>query len=282
MNYQSLLVYVSDPERSARTLEVASDIAARFDAHLTGIFIHEPAYYRYPLAYQTTTPPDFEDYEQKSQKLAEESEAAFEVACRASGVNKTEWRFVKGEPLRTLSLHARYADVVLMPQGDTGDTTEPGSDDPDLPAKVAIASARPVIAVPREGHFNTVGSRILLAWNASREATRAVTAALPLLRCAEKVSILVINPKTDDKGHGDDPGSDIALYLSRHQVIVDAIHVESARDSVAETLYQGTVELDANLICMGAYGHSRLRELVLGGVTRELMRDMPIPLLLAH
>lgn len=282
VEYQSLLVYVNDGQSSVRSLDIASDMAVRFDAHLTGIFIHEPAYTRYPLAYEASVVPDFEAYEQEAEKQAENAKMAFESACNAYGVNETEWRFAKGETLRTLSLHARYADAVIMAQAETGHTTERGSDDFNLPAKLAIASARPVIAIPREGHFKTAGSRILVAWNASREATRAVTAALPWLRGAEKVSVLVINPETDSKGRGDEPGSDIALYLSRHNVNVDAVRVENTRDSVAKALCQAAKEMNADLICMGAYGHSRLRELALGGVTRETMRAMPVPVLLAH
>lgn len=112
------------------------------------------------------------------------TKVAFEQSCKAYGIVKTDWQFVQGETLQTLSRHARYSDAVVMSQANVEYPPNSPGTDPDLPAKVAMASARPVICVPFQGHPKTIGRRILIAWDDSREASRAVTAALPFLRTA--------------------------------------------------------------------------------------------------
>lgn len=281
MSYKSLVVYANGMHGSTRTLNTAAALAARWSAHLTGVCIHEPLYYHYPMAYQVDLTPDLADDMGSAERRSQEDKAAFEKACQAYGVDNTDWRFSTGEILRTLNLNARYADLVLMPQADEN-AVNTEYVDRDLPAKLAIASGRPVIAVPYAGEFETVGQRILVAWDASREATRAVREALPLLHDAEQVTILSINPKSGDyKGHGEDPGADIALYLSRHDIKVDVAQIVS-EINVADALLSRAADLGSDMICMGAYGHSRLRELALGGATRKIMQEMTVPVLFAH
>lgn len=283
MNYKSVVVYVDDAKRSQRALNTAAEIAARFDAHLTATFIYEPLYYRYPLAYEGGVIPDFTDDTKLANEEAAAVQAEFEKACRAYGVDKCDWRYEEGELLSTLSLQARYADLVVVTQASPDVEEGDLNTDPDLPAKLAIASGRPVLVAPYAGQHTTIGKRVMVAWNASREATRAVSDALPLMDGTEQVNILAINPETGDyRGHGEEPGADIALYLSRHGINVEATQTVSGASSIADTLLSRAADLGSDLICMGAYGHSRLRELTLGGVTRKLLREMTVPVLLSH
>lgn len=281
MGYKSLLVYVTDSQHDARAMDTASVVAQHFDAYLTALFVHDPIYYRYPLRYEGHKLGSSEEVPGKD-RHTKATKVAFEQSCKAYGIVKTDWQFVQGGTLQTLSRHARYADAVVMSQANAEYPPNSPGADPDLPAKVAMVSARPVICVPFQGNPKTIGRRILIAWNDSREASRAVTAALPFLRTAECINILVVNPETDSKGNWRDPAAGVAHYLSRHDVEITAVRMESGVDNVTDTLLWGAGKMDADLICMGGYGHSRLRELVLGGVTREMIRESSIPILLAH
>ncbi|HET7313343.1 universal stress protein [Salinisphaera sp.] len=270
MNYKSLIVAITEVSLDRAAIDRAAALAARFDAHLTGLFIYEPPYYHYPLAY-----PNIADLDPEAaggtDAATQAARAAFESACRAHGVETHEWRFVRGETLHTLALHARYADAMLMSGGH-------------LAARLAIVSSRPVITVPEADRDRPLGRRIVLAWNASREATRAATSALPLMVGAERLCVLVIDSNgASQRQLGANPGADIALYLARHGVEAQVRHADKNTRGIADTLLTEALEMDADLICMGAYGHSRLRELVLGGVTRDVIdAPPPVPLLLAH
>jgi len=145
---------------------------------------------------------------------------------------------------------------------------------------LALGVGRPVLIVPRYGTFETVGERVLVAWNGSREATRAVHDALPLLKLASSVTVLSIDPEHDT---GDRiPGADIALHLARHGVAAEGMSTVGLDISVGDLLLSRAADLGADLIVMGAYGHSRVRELVLGGATRHILQHMTVPVLMSH
>jgi nucleotide-binding universal stress UspA family protein len=123
---------------------------------------------------------------------------------------------------------------------------------------------------------------VLVAWNASREATRAVNDALPLLEKAGRVTILAVNPRGGIGGHGDVPAADIALHLARHGVRAEAAHTVATDIPDGEALLSYAADIGADMMVSGGYGHSRARELVFGGVTRTLLHEMTIPVFLSH
>jgi len=139
-----------------------------------------------------------------------------------------------------------------------------------------------VLVVPYAGTFSAPGQRVLVAWNASPQATRAVNDALPLLARAAKVTILAINPAGGSRGHGEVPGADIALHLARHGVRAEATHVYADDIEVGDVILSRAADFSADLIVMGAYGHARLREIVLGGATRSLFEHMTAPVFMSH
>jgi nucleotide-binding universal stress UspA family protein len=145
-----------------------------------------------------------------------------------------------------------------------------------------IDSGRPVLAIPYAGNFESIGQRVLVGWNASREASRAVHDALPLLAKAESTCVFLANPKRGLAAHGEEPGADIARHLARHGLKVEV--AKTVADDVADSalLLNHASDMGADLLVMGAYGHSRLREFILGGVTRSLLREMTVPVLLSH
>jgi nucleotide-binding universal stress UspA family protein len=123
---------------------------------------------------------------------------------------------------------------------------------------------------------------VLVGWNAGREATRAVHDALPLLVKASSVTITAVNPRVGLGAHGQEPGADIARHLARHGVTVEVEHTAAPEIGAADILLNRASELSADLLVVGAYGHSRLREFLLGGVTRSLLHQMTLPVLLSH
>ena len=204
-------------------------------------------------------------------------EAAFRDCLRRNAI-EGEWRTAEGVLPTTVGLHARYADLCVVGQPNA---YEPQDADGVTVAAV-MTSGRPVLAVPFAGEFPTIGERVLVAWNASREAARALNDALPLLMGAKQVTVLAINPHRGIGGDGDVPAADIALHLARHGLKAEATHTVTKDISDGEALLSYAADIGADLIVAGAYGHSRARELVFGGVTRTLIAEMTAPVLLSH
>jgi nucleotide-binding universal stress UspA family protein len=139
-----------------------------------------------------------------------------------------------------------------------------------------------VLVVPHDWAPGSLGERVLIAWDARREAARAVSDALPILRQAASVLVMSINPRSTPLGHGEVPGADIALHLARHQIEAEARSVETDRMDVGDALLAFAADRGRDLLVMGAYAHSRTRELVLGGATRTILKRMTLPVLMAH
>ena len=149
---------------------------------------------------------------------------------------------------------------------------------------MVLASGRPVLVVPYVGTYPRVGDRVMIAWDASREAARAVADALPLLQAAQQVITLSANPDSGGRSdrHGDLPGADIARHLARHGVRVEAQRLSAKEISIADMLLNRIADEGIDLLVMGAYGHARVREIWLGGVTRRLMQHMTVPVFISH
>lgn len=275
MGLKDLLVHVDNDPACGTRLDVAVALAAKHGAHLTGLHVLKEA--PLPGYVEIELPPSLrEDSRRRQEELARQAAERFHERARRRGI-RGEWRLERGDVRGTMKLHARYADLTVVGQGrDLGDAP---SDLAFLPEELALGVGRPVLVVPRYGTFETVGERVLIAWNGSREATRAVHDALPLLTRATKVTVLSIDPH--------DPGSrvpsaDITLHLARHAVSAEADSTVALDIAVGDVLLSRAADLGADLIVMGAYGHSRVREMVLGGATRSILRQMTVPVLMSH
>jgi nucleotide-binding universal stress UspA family protein len=189
---------------------------------------------------------------------------------------------VEGVPLAVISLHGRYADIVVVGQKDPGG--EEGVYNRGLPDELILSLGRPVLVIPHSGEFPAIGERIIVAWDASRLAARAVNDALAFLEVAKEVTVLAVNPKTGEgeRGHGDIPSADICLHLARHGVRAEAQQMQAEELGVGQVLLSRAIDKGADLMVCGAYGHARWREIVLGGVTRHLLAHMTIPVLMSH
>lgn len=179
-----------------------------------------------------------------------------------------------------LALHVRYADLALIGQPEeTGGMAGPQR---ALLEELLFHSGRPVLIVPWAGTSKPAPKTVMVAWDASGTAARALADALPILRHADKVVVLVA---IDDKpnSHGDEPGADIALHLARHDIDVDVRRIPLGSDvSAADLLLSQAADLGADMMVMGGYHHSRIREAVLGGVTRTIVDTMTVPVLMSH
>lgn len=290
MTYKSILVHIDDSSRSAARLDFAIDMANAHKAHLTGIYV-----LRAPTAVlyaEGGMPVEFYEKEAAAtQELAKAAKTAFEKRLAKEGLS-SEWREAQGDHAEILVTNARYADITVMGQTDLDDTSS--STPPDLAELVALSAGRPILTLPFAGSFKYGKPHIMVAWNGGREATRAIHDTLPVLQAAKKVTVLVVSQKQDAEGHGEQPGADIALYLARHGVKAEAHYVVAPRDShgghrfampkvdVGDEVLSRAADFGADMIVMGAYGHSRLRELVLGGVTHHVFRHMTVPVIVSH
>ena len=178
-----------------------------------------------------------------------------------------------------IAVHARYCDLVVMGQVDP-QTSVPGGR--HMADDVVLSSGRPVLVVPYIGANGSVGDKVVVAWDAGRESTRAVNDALPILSAAKTVTVLSVNPRIDLEGHGEQPGADIALHLARHGCKVEVNHLESREISIGDTILSFLADRGTDLLVMGGYGHSRWREVVLGGVTRHISEHMTVPVFMSH
>lgn len=276
-NIKTILVQAVEGEAGAELLAEAAALANAHSAHLVALVIGaEPVPSYAPLP---DMPLDgyFEELQAVRQHVRETVEWVGErltptgISFEARGV-----ACPTGVAGTTIARQARYADVTIVPRGDSRSNWQ------ELYEAALFESGRPVILWPRGAKLEALGDRVAIGWDAGAEASRAVGDALALMSGASDVRVVVVDPRVDADGHGDQPGADLATMLSRHglPVTVDAIPSESR--SVAEALLRHAEGVGADLVVAGAYGHSRFSEIILGGATRDLMRETKVPLLMAH
>lgn len=281
MPYKDILVVLDDTSECRERVDVAVRLARKHEAHLTGLFVVEYGYI--PTYAEAQIPQEVLAHRREMARAAATGvQEAFERQAQDAGIS-AEWRMVDGDSVRVVSLHSRYADLTVIGQNSPDGGGGFGSC-PNLAELVVLGCGRPVLTVPYVGKYPVVGQRVMIAWDARREAARAVADALPMLGAADSVAILSVNPISgkSDGYHGEMPGADIALHLARHGVNVEAQRVETRDVSVANMLLNRVADQSIDLLIMGAYGHTRVRELVLGGVTRQVFRQMTVPVLMSH
>lgn len=281
MSYKTILVHVARDRHARQRIDLAARIAAAEEAHLIGVAPTGVTrlIYQSRLIYEGGAASGLEEHIHELTRRARSALADFEDIARRSGVRSYEARQIDDEAGGGISLQARYSDLVVIGQTDPGDAAALTAD--DFPEFVVMNSGRPVLILPYAGTFETVGQRALIAWDASTSATRAITAALPLLRRADNVDVVVFNADQRGDAHGEQPGADIGLYLARHGIKVNVVRQKTDID-VGNALLSIATDLGSDLLVMGGYGHSRFREILLGGVTRTVLQSMTVPVLMAH
>ena len=278
MSYKNFLVHLDDRKSCAGRVAAAISLAQAHEAHLTGLYIAtDPVL---PSNLRAEAPPEYMRMLLEQQKEAMVvAEQNFGETMRKAGVNADcrSTHMTSSLIPTVISLHARYADLVVLGQPEPDARGEYQSSNAE---DVIMSSGRPALVVPYIGPGKTLGQRVMVAWDGGREAARAVGDAMPLLEKAESVSVVVINPKSGD--HEAQPGADISLHLARHGIKVEAQQLEIRDMSVADAILSRMADQAIDLLVMGAYGHSRIREWVLGGTTRQIFAQMTVPVLMSH
>lgn len=279
MSYKTILVHVDQSPHAASRIALAVHLAASEQAHLVGSALTGITAEYYRNMNVTFGGPLTQEHLDELKRDAELALDRFEHQARNAGISY-ERRYSNNEADVGLVQQARYADLVVLSQ------TDPGLSGPallrQLPEHVALHGGRPVLLVPYAGAFQHLDHHALVAWDGSRAATRAVTDALPMLCSSRQVTLAVFERARHDQP-GDLPGADIAPYLARHGVRLEVVQQSSqAGDDVGAALLSLAADRGADLLVMGAYGHQRWREILLGGVTRRVLQSMTLPVLLAH
>ncbi|MFJ1468248.1 universal stress protein [Massilia orientalis] len=278
--YKTIVVHVDGSPQQDSRMAAAARLAREHGAHLVGSAATGISWTDYLLltgSMAAPVPPaDFDGL----RETAALHLRAFTDRAAKLGVASVETRLIEDTADGALLLQARYADLVVLSRDVD---PEPGIPPRvrRLPEHVALRGPRPVLVVPPAYADAPIAATVVAGWDGSTQALRALAAALPLLARADGVRLVLVNPDRLSDAHGEQPGADMALYLARHGVKVDVV-LERTHATAGDALMALARTAGAGLIVAGAYGHSRYREWVLGGVTRELLERAPVPLLLAH
>jgi nucleotide-binding universal stress UspA family protein len=273
---KTLLVHVDAGQRSAARLRAGRQLASRLQASLHALYAVNPAVLGVPieLAAAGATASIAEEIDEG--RLATARKVLQQVASEP-GV-PIAWHEASGLALDAVAQQARCADLLLLGQHEpgSGDGGVPG----DFAASLLMASGRPALVLPYVDTVKTIGGTVLVAWKDAPEAARAVAAALPLLQQAKRVHVASWG---EEDGALATPGLDIEGYLHAHGVQAQRHrYAAAAGGDVGELIQSLAADLSADLLVMGCYGHSRARELVMGGASRTLLRSMSLPVLMSH
>jgi len=281
MPYKTILMHCNDKRRIKALLAPVVRLAEQFQSHLIGLSVVPPV-----AVIPTGVPgaPDTMVLDEHCKIYRSENpamKAAFEEAALDRGF-VAEWRDDDAGAFSvadTVLPYARAVDLVAVSQSDP---EWPMSGYLDIADRLVIEGGRPVLIIPNSGQYERVGDRVLVAWNARREAARAVFDALPVLQRAKEVRVVWVNPQSERETAQDVPAADICTALARHGVKCQATEQVAPRAGVGETLSACAKEFGADLLVMGCYGHTRLREFVFGGASRHILYNMAVPVLMSH
>lgn len=279
--YKTILLLVTGDDAAATNrLEVALALASACEAHLVALsLVGEPQIYP---AMGVSFPLDLLNAErERSEARADELLAGVRAAADRAGVpidTRRETALVDnlGD---VFAQHGRHADLVIVGQPDPDMVSASES---MLVETAFMSTGRPALIVPYIGAKPVPPRQIICSWDGSREAARALRDALPLLASATSVTLMVVRPEHLGNRVGEQPGADVATFLARHGVRVEVKTEPAAGLGVGDVLLSAASDQGADLIVMGGYGHSRLREIVFGGTTAHLLAHMTVPILLSH
>jgi nucleotide-binding universal stress UspA family protein len=279
MSYKSILVHVDQTTQSRERIRLAAAITEIEQAHLIGTAMTGISHLVFEEGAFNQNDPAFDHHLKKLRLYAEQSLENFTNVINETRVTSVETRLMDDDAVSGMTQQARYADLLVVGQFDPA-CGVPGVM-ADFPESVVMNSVRPVLIMPHTGRFSAAPKKIVIAWDASMTATRAIMNALPLLKRSSRTDIVIFNPTVHPETHGEQPGADIALYLSRHDINVNVI-CRDTRVNEGEALLSYCADETMDLIVMGGYGHTPFREMVLGGATREILLSMTIPVLMTH
>jgi nucleotide-binding universal stress UspA family protein len=278
MIIKDIVVNLSVAEGGSYAGDYAVSVAAALDAHVTGIaFAYDPIV---PVASTGYIPPEvIETQQHDSEEAAKAAMSHFSAAADRAGVTAEPTMLAAsfagaGEQFGQI---ARRFDLAIVGQAEP---EKGGSVEELIAESVLFESGRPVIMVPYIQKAPLKLDRVMACWDGSRQAARAIADAMPLLERAGLVEVVIV---TNERGKKDEiPGADMGQHLARHGLKVDIKRISEGSIDIADALLSHAADFSADFVVMGGYGHSRLREFVLGGVTHSILRSMTAPVLMSH
>jgi nucleotide-binding universal stress UspA family protein len=279
MDIKNILLHLDHSSGCQNRLQTAFAMASNYDALITGLFVVPdyvvPSYVEAQISVDLIT-----DVTEKALARARDTLSEYQKMAAAAGV-AMDAHVVEGQVIPILREHSKYSDLLMLGQDQP--------DDPDnasygLADALLFEGACACMMVPHSGKLALPGKRILLTWNASRESARALREAMPMLKTAETLVVLSSEPDDADAtiARGHPHADELARFLESHGIESVSSGINDLDISASDAILGQAAEMDADMIVMGAYGHARLREIILGGVTRDLLKQSPIPLFLAH
>lgn len=286
MEYKGLLLNLDHSSACAQRTDVALSLARQFEAQVTVVFcigrldisegwVHWPDYRNLPPSFHDRDSERASDALQEFSAKAERAGVSFQSITAETAIDQV------GNEIAT---QARYNDLAIIGQANPN---EPQTGGHQLTEHVMLACGRPTLIVPyprgdRSGQVpSRIGKRVMVAWDASREATRAVHDTMPLLQAAEQVDVVAALPHKPQR-QGPTPTSDLARHLARHHVAVEVHDLNPAEIGKADAILAQLADLGSDLLVMGGYGHSYMRELVMGRMTRQMLDTTTVPVLMSH
>ena len=277
MSIKDILVQVDNTKACHHRLNVVRNLADRFDSHVAGMYvsppIHIPAYTG--VAVPTLAVAALQDHQENLEK---EARKAFDEMTDA-WERKISWNYQESEIATAITADSGVHDLVVLGQYDNDDDNDINVGVVD---RVVIECGRPVLVIPHShsdtGSDGNIAKRIVVAWNGKRESIRAIHDAMPFLEKAESVNIVSVS----QPGYDELPGAGIAEHIARHGINVETENLPNKGGSVGEILLDTAKRYSADMIVMGAYGHTRFREMVLGGATHHVLKKSDVLVLMSH
>ena len=279
MAYRTILVSLNDATKLEQALALTAGLQEEHGAHIIGLFVI-PAMQIYPTVGMEITPDVYEGHRAFFKDQAEKVKQRLNNMIAREGLS-AELRIIDSpSPLAADMVidHGRYADLIVVTQVDR--EGEEGVE-LDFDERVVMEAGRPVLVLPRVDLPKKLG-KVLVGWNGTRESARALFDALPVLKRADEATVVWVDPQREREQAGVLAGADIATVLARHGAKVTSEPLATAGLNAGEALLQRAGDAGADMLVMGAYGHSRMREFVFGGATRHVLRHAKIPVLMSH
>ena len=275
MTYRTILLHLANDASYKARIAAATDLAGRFKAHVVALYVATPVSMPAAIEGRGASATFIAEATAIAHEKAETIRGECAAACDGANIS-WEWRVAEGDHLDLLAAQAPYADLAIVSHSKTELIEDRVVF--HVPEHLPLVVGCPVVVLPTEGFGRPVGRHVMIAWKPCTEAARAVNLALPLLHDAEKVTAFSVATEEQDKG----PAESLAAFLKRHGIEATVVADSSGTQYIGEAILARANEIGADAMVMGAYGHSRLREMVLGGVTRHVLLNAKIPMLLAH
>ncbi|SHG75124.1 universal stress protein [Marivita hallyeonensis] len=279
MSFKSLLTVVTDKAHLTDTIAQACRMAESLDAHLDvlclGVDRTQTGYY-----YAGMNAAVLQETLHQARSEAEDMSKAAQEQMQATSLRwgVTDAVCQLADIARFVASYARFSDLAVLPRPygeDRGIELEP------VVEGALFEGQAPVIVVPETGAELKLPEKVAIGWNESAEALRAVRSALPLLKSAKSTHIVVIDPPKHGPNRSD-PGGLLSQFLARHDVNVEIDVLSKTMPRVSDVMRRHVTDMNADLVVMGAYGHSRFREAILGGATRNMLETAEVPVFMAH